>query len=77
MRIEPEIGGCSVVLLGHFNPRIFFPLWFAQNKIVSETEANQAEINVVHPQITSARIGKVQILVELGRFAAESSDRPR
>ena len=77
MRIEPEIGGCSVVLLGHFNPRIFIPLWFAQNKIVSETEANQAEINVVHPQITSARIGKVQILVELGRFAAESSDRPR
>ena len=39
MRIEPEIGGCTVVLLGHFNPQIFSPLWFAQNKIISERQA--------------------------------------
>jgi hypothetical protein len=72
MRIEPELGGCSVVLLGHFNPRIFLPPWFAQNKVVSVTEANQAEITVVHPEITVARIGKIHVQADLGRFGAES-----
>jgi hypothetical protein len=74
MRIEPELGGCSIVLVGHFNPRIFLPPWFAQNKVVSETEANQAEITVVHSEITVVRIGKIRIQADLGRFVAESSE---
>jgi hypothetical protein len=74
MRIEPEIGGCAIVLLGHFNPRIFVPPWFAQNKIVSEEQASQAAITVVHPEIALCQIGKIQIQVQLDRFSAETSE---
>jgi hypothetical protein len=76
MRIEPELGVCSIVLLGHFNPLIFSPLWFAQNKIVSETEAADAEISVIHPQVTLCKIGKFQIQAELNRFAADTAEAP-
>jgi hypothetical protein len=74
MRIEPEIGGCSIILLGHFNPQIFVPMWFAHNKIISEEQANQAVTSVVHPQIAVCQIGKIQIQVQLDRFAAETSE---
>ena len=36
MRIEPEISGVSVVLLGDFNPAIFTPAWFALHGLLPE-----------------------------------------
>src|SRR5262249_20372239 len=76
MRIEPELGACSIVLLGHFNPLIFSPLWFAQNKIVSETQAADAEVTVINPQINICKIGKFQIQVDFDRFAADTAEAP-
>ena len=34
MRIEPEISGVAVVLLGDFNPAIFTPAWFAMHELL-------------------------------------------
>jgi hypothetical protein len=76
MRIEPELGACSIVLLGHFNPLIFSPLWFAQNKIVSDTEATEADIRVIHPEVTVCKIGKFQIQIELNRLSADTAEAP-
>ena len=36
MRIEPEIAGVSLVMLGHFNPAIFTPAWFGWNELLPE-----------------------------------------
>ena len=57
MRIEAERGGCSIVLLGGFNPTIFTPEWFARYDIATEAEKNDSEITVIHPDISNFRLG--------------------
>ena len=59
MRIEPEVGGCGVVLVGHFNPLIFSPSWFAKNGIVGEEEASAADVSVIHPEIAAFRMNRL------------------
>jgi hypothetical protein len=76
MRIEPELGGCGIVLLGHFNPLIFSPSWFARNGIVSEDEAAAADVSVIHPEISAFRIGKLRLQVEEGRLSADTTEAP-
>ncbi|MBR1206941.1 MULTISPECIES: hypothetical protein [unclassified Bradyrhizobium] len=76
MRIEPELGGCGIVLVGHFNPLIFSPAWFAKNGIVSDEEANSAEVSVIHPEISAFRIGKMRLQVEQLRLSADTTEAP-
>jgi hypothetical protein len=76
MRIEPELGGCSIVLLGHFNPLIFSPQWFAKNEIISDEEAASAQVNVIHSDIASFQVGKHRIQVEEGRLSADTTEAP-
>jgi len=74
MRIEPELGGCGIVFLGSFNPLIFSPSWFAKNGIVSDEEASEAEINIIHPEIAIFRIGKIRLQVETTRLSADTTE---
>ena len=53
MRLEVEKGGCSIVLLGSFNPRIFTPYWFVHNGIAIEVEGDTANVNIIHPEISN------------------------
>lgn len=76
MRIEPELGDCGIVLLGHFNPLIFSPSWFAKNGIVSDEEAAAARVSVIHPQIAAFQLGKLRLQVEEGRFSADTTEAP-
>ncbi|MDR6305951.1 hypothetical protein GGQ85_003678 [Nitrobacter vulgaris] len=76
MYIEPEIGGCGIVLVGHFNPLILTPLWLAKNTAVSEQEAEAAEISVIHPEIAAFKVGKLRIQVETHRFSVDSIEAP-
>lgn len=62
MRIEPEIGGCSIVILGHFNPAIFAPQWFAKFDVVSQTEADNAQLSVMLPDFVNFKLGSKAIL---------------
>ena len=76
MRLEPELGACSIILVGHFNPLIFAPAWFARNGIVSEEDADSAAVSVIHPEIASFTLGKNQLQVEQTRFSAETAEAP-
>ncbi|MAE69668.1 MAG: hypothetical protein CME06_04265 [Gemmatimonadetes bacterium] len=42
----------SIVVLGAFNPSIFLPGWFAKEDLVREKDAESAEIEIVHPEVT-------------------------
>ena len=53
MRIEPEVSGVSVVLVGKFNPAIFTPAWFALHGLLPVGVAENAELQVAHQHITS------------------------
>lgn len=76
MRIEPELGGCTIVLLGHFNPAIFSPAWFGKTGLISETTEKEAVVNVIHNEIASLKLGKIKMQIELHRFSADVMEAP-
>lgn len=41
--------GFSIVIRGHFNPPIFQPYWLAAHKLITESEAETAEIEGISP----------------------------
>lgn len=76
MKTEPEYLSTTIVLVGDFNPAIFQPAWFAANELISQTEADNAEIQVIHPDVSSFHADWLRIRVEKNRFVAETSEQP-
>lgn len=67
MRIEPEISGVRVVLLGQFNPAIFTPAWFAMHAILPTNIEANAKLQIVHPQLDPEgrpKGGRINVTVE-------------
>ena len=73
MRIAPDLGDASIVLVGSFNPRIFRPDWFARTGPVTEAEAGAANVEIIHPEITLLRMDWLRIRVEPGRLIATTA----
>ena len=76
MRIDPEISGASIVLLGNFNPAIFTPAWFALHGILPKSVADNAELQVAHPQILSFSTERLNLEVTPDRFLAGTQSAP-
>jgi len=76
MRIEPEMSGVSIVLLGSFNPAIFTPAWFAMHKILPKKAADNADVQVVHAQLSVFSTEWLQLQVTPDRFQAATQQAP-
>lgn len=76
MRIEPEISGVSVVLLGDFNPAIFTPAWFALHGLLPEDVAESADLQVAHQQVTEFAADWLHLQVAVDRFSIETLQAP-
>ena len=76
MRIEPDIAGTQIVLLGSFNPAIFTPAWFARHGILSETEADSAELQFVHNLSAVFQVEWFHLEVRPERFSIETTRAP-
>ncbi len=76
MRIEPEIAGVDIILVGEFNPTIFSPQWFSANKLLREGTAESADVKVIHPDLTSFTADWVRLQVTRERFTAGSVQAP-
>lgn len=76
MRIEPEISGASIVLVGSFNPKIFSPDWFARHELLAGDEAEAANVEVIHEEITLFRTDWFSLRVERTRFVTETKQSP-
>jgi hypothetical protein len=76
MRLEPELGGCTIVLLGRFSPAMFSPLWFFRNNLISEETADSATVEILHQDIAIVAFGKLRMQIEAGRFTAETTEAP-
>ena len=74
--IEPQFSLVSVVLVGNLNPKIFTPDWFARHELLTGKEADAAEVEVIHPQITKFRAGWLSLLVETERFVCDTTEPP-
>ncbi len=76
LRIDPEIVGVQVVLLGDFNPAIFSPRWFSANGLIRETAADGADLQVIHQEVADFTADWLQIQVTRDRFVAASLQAP-
>jgi hypothetical protein len=77
MRIEPEIGGASVVLLGSFNPKIFQPFWMSKHGLIADSAAEVADVAVIHADITAFMIEDLFTLQVIPtRFSIERNVAP-
>ena len=76
MRIEPEIAGVAVVLLGNFNPAIFTPAWFGLHGLISERMVDTADTKIVHPQISEFNVDWLQMQVVPERFLISTTQAP-
>ncbi len=76
MRIDPEISGISVVLLGSFNPPIFNPDWLARKDVIGAEVAGDATIEVIHREMALFRVGSIGVRVLPDRFTADINVPP-
>ena len=76
MRIEPEIDGVSVILVGSFNPAIFTPAWFDLHGLLPERIADSADLAVAHKQMTMFNADWLRLEVTPDQFHAETVQAP-
>ena len=76
MRIEPEIDGVSVILVGSFNPAIFTPAWFALHGLLPEGIADSADLAVAHKQMTMFNADWLRLEVTPDQFNVETVQAP-
>jgi hypothetical protein len=67
-----EISGASVVLVGSFNPAIFQPEWFARNNLLPQGEVDNANIQIVHPQVSHFETERFVLQITTDRFSANT-----
>jgi len=69
-----EIESISLVLVGDFNPKIFQPAWFAAQELIRAKESEQAEVQIITPEVTSFKLGDwLDLQVTRERFTASTS----
>ncbi len=72
--LHSEIEAVTVVLIGHFNPRIFQPAWLANHGLIRPEEAEQAENLVSTAELTTFSAKWLTVQVTSDRFQAVAND---
>ena len=76
MRIEPEIGGVGIVLLGAFNPMILTPAWFVLHGILPPAAAENANLESANPQGVEFSTEWLELHASPDRFQAITHHGP-
>lgn len=66
----------SIVLLGDFNPAIIQPYWLAAKKLIRDVDSRDAEVKVIHKQLTRFDLELCTIEVTDSRFEVRTSKEP-
>jgi hypothetical protein len=66
----------SIVMIGNFNPSIIQPYWFSSKHLIREQEAQNATIDLIHPDLVRWNIGWMSVEVTNSRFEIRSSQEP-
>jgi hypothetical protein len=73
---QPKIQSHVIVLLGNFNPKIFQPAWFASHGLIKESEAEEAELRILHNDVVVFSLGWMDLEVTRERLVAKTSQEP-
>ncbi len=66
----------SIVANGNFNPTIFQPAWFARQGIITDEEAESAEVEIIHDEICKFKFSSIQFDVQTNRFVMNAMAEP-
>lgn len=72
-RPPAPLAGLSVVLLGHFNPSIFQPAWFAEQGLIAKADARSATIQVIQAQVAAFSTDALAVVVSNVQFNASTT----
>lgn len=64
----------SIVLVGSFNPVIFHPQWFIRHGLVQETDINEKDTEIVHPDICKFSLGWAAFDILRNKFVSRTND---
>lgn len=72
---KPKVStlGKNIQVLGHFNPRLFVPQWFAEVGLLAAEEAREAKDEIIHEEIAQFGVDWAAIRVTKDRFAASTT----
>ena len=76
MIIQPEISGCTIVLVGKFNPAIFHPAWFKDKNIEPNIQESETKIQIVHNDVSSFSIDTRNYSIHRDKFQLETTSAP-
>lgn len=65
----------SVVVVGNFNPAIFNPDWLLRHELIRDEDIDDAEIDVIHPEVSRFSLAWCQVEVLANRFVLRSTER--
>lgn len=71
---EPEQQVFSVVILGNFNPKIFHPLWYAQNELFARQELDEADDILTSSEVSMFNWHGIHFQIEQHRFGLTTKD---
>lgn len=69
---DPELEAIALILVGQFNPSIFQPAWFGNQKLLRDEEAKHAQVEVIVPEAAAFKTEQFAVQVTLDRFAVVS-----
>lgn len=76
MRIEPEVAGVNIVVVGNFNPAIFTPAWFVLYDLLPEHAVDNAKLDVALPQFAKFGFEWFDLNVTNNRFQVSTLQAP-
>lgn len=68
----PELQITAIVLVGDFNPAIFSPTWFNNQGLIRKGEAETAETQILHPDVSSFNLEWLRCQVTRTQFVIET-----
>ncbi|MFP4844287.1 hypothetical protein [Winogradskyella sp. PE311] len=57
----------SIVLVGNFNPSIITPSWLAYKKLIRESDSENADITIIHPEISHFSLSFCEFQVSMDK----------
>lgn len=76
MRIEPDLSGVGIVFLGHFNPAILTPAWFAMHGLLPDKVAESGTLGVAHSDLTEFSAEWLQLRATSNQLQIETAQSP-
>ncbi|MEM9347352.1 MAG: hypothetical protein AAGB26_12120 [Planctomycetota bacterium] len=73
-KIFAEKEDLAMVLLGDFNPPILAPHWLFSTGLTSKSEADEAKVDVIHPEFSNFQLSWAAIACDKTRLQIETSD---